>query len=164
MDIQFATGTSSLGNVLVAATPAGLCAILLGDDPKSLVDDLTFRFRNARIVPAAQSFNATVTAVLALVETPRLGLDLPLDMRGTEFQHRVWTALQSIPSGQTVSYAQLAQRMGAPTASRAVAAACAANPLAIAIPCHRVVRGDGRLSGYRWGVARKKALLDREKP
>lgn len=160
--IHYAFGSCSLGQVLVAGTPKGLCAILLGDDPDTLLDDLRVRFGRASLAPATPAFAATVASVVALIETPTRGHDLPLDIRGTAFQQRVWQALRAIPPGRTASYAEIAGRIGAPTASRAVAQACGANPLAVAIPCHRVVRGSGELSGYRWGVERKRDLLRRE--
>lgn len=160
--IRFAIGECSLGSVLVAATDKGICAILLGDDPEELVRDLQDRFDRAELVGADPAFEATVGKVLALVEQPNLGLDLPLDVRGTAFQQRVWQALRDIPAGETAGYAQIAQAIGQPKAVRAVAQACGANNIAVAIPCHRVVRTDGALSGYRWGVERKRALLDRE--
>ncbi len=160
--IRFAIGQCSLGAILVAATDVGLCAILIGDDPDVLARDLQDRFAHAELRGADAQFEATVAQVVGLVEAPALGLDLPLDVRGTAFQQRVWEALRQIPAGQTTSYAELAARIGLPTGARAVAGACAANALAVAIPCHRVVRNDGALSGYRWGVERKQALLERE--
>jgi AraC family transcriptional regulator of adaptative response/methylated-DNA-[protein]-cysteine methyltransferase len=160
--IRFAVAGCTLGALLVAATGKGICAILLGDEPEPLVRDLQDRFPNAELVGAEPGFERTVAQVVAFVEAPRIGLDLPLDVRGTAFQQRVWQALRQIPAGQTVSYAELAERLGMPKAARAVAGACAANPVAIAIPCHRVVRIGGALSGYRWGVERKRALLDLE--
>jgi len=160
--IRFAVGQCSLGAVLAAATDKGVCAILLGDDPDALVRDLQDRFPRAELLGGDAGFEAVVAGVVGLVEAPKLGLDLPLDVRGTAFQQRVWAALQAIPAGETRSYAQVAAAMGAPKAHRAVALACAGNALAVAIPCHRVVRSDGGLSGYRWGVERKRALLDRE--
>lgn len=160
--IRFAVGQCSLGAILAAATPKGVCAILMGDDPDALVRDLQDRFPRAELVGGDAEFEATMARVVALVERPAAGLDLPLDVRGTAFQQRVWTALGQIQAGRTASYAQIAETIGAPRAVRAVAQACAANALAIAIPCHRVVRDDGALSGYRWGVERKRALLDRE--
>jgi AraC family transcriptional regulator of adaptative response/methylated-DNA-[protein]-cysteine methyltransferase len=160
--IRFAVGACSLGAILVAATGKGICAILIGDDPGQLVRDLEDRFPRADLVGAEPEFERTVAQVVGLVEAPRIGLDLPLDVRGTAFQQRVWEALRRIPAGQTVSYAELAERVGLPLGARAVAGACAANPVAVAIPCHRVVRNDGALSGYRWGVERKRALLERE--
>ncbi len=161
-DIRFALGECSLGAILVACSDRGVCAILLGDDAEALLIDLQRRFPRARLHPGDARFELQVAAVVGFVEQPALGLELPLDIRGTAFQQRVWQALRGIPAGSTVSYAQLAQRIGAPRAARAVAAACAANPLAVAIPCHRVVRRDGGLSGYRWGVERKRRLLELE--
>jgi len=160
--IHFAVGQCSLGAILVAATERGVCAILLGDDPAALVDDLQARFAEAELVGADAAFERLVADVVGLVEAPRLGLDLPLDVRGTVFQERVWQALRQIPAGQTASYADVARSIGSPGAVRAVAHACAQNPVAVAIPCHRVVRSDGALSGYRWGVERKRTLLERE--
>jgi AraC family transcriptional regulator of adaptative response/methylated-DNA-[protein]-cysteine methyltransferase len=162
LEIRFAIGQCSLGSILVAATERGVCAILLGDDPEELAHDLERRFPRARLVGGDAGFEQLVAQVVGVVEQPGLGLELPLDVRGTAFQQRVWQALRAIPVGQTVSYTQLASAIGAPKAVRAVARACAANALAVAIPCHRVVRTDGSLSGYRWGVERKRALLDRE--
>lgn len=162
--IRFAVGECSLGAILVAASPRGVCAIFLGDSPDALVHDLEDRFPRAQLVGADSVFERWVATVVGFVEAPQLGLDLPLDIRGTVFQQRVWQALRQTRSGETLSYAELAKRIGAPSAARAVAQACAANPLAVAIPCHRVVRNDGGLSGYRWGVARKRALLERERP
>jgi AraC family transcriptional regulator of adaptative response/methylated-DNA-[protein]-cysteine methyltransferase len=147
---------------LVASSTKGVAAILLGDDPDKLVRSLQDRFPKARLVGADRDYEALVARVVGFVEAPRIGLDLPLDVRGTAFQQRVWQALQEIPVGATVSYSAIARRIGAPKAVRAVAGACAANNLAIAIPCHRVVRMDGSLSGYAWGVERKRVLLDRE--
>jgi AraC family transcriptional regulator of adaptative response/methylated-DNA-[protein]-cysteine methyltransferase len=134
----------------------------LGDDPEALVRDLEDRFPNARLIGADADFEEHVSRVVGFVEEPRIGLDLPLDVRGSAFQERVWQALQEIPAGATASYAEIARRIGSPSAVRAVAQACGANAIAVAIPCHRVVRSDGALSGYRWGVERKRALLDRE--
>lgn len=161
--IRFAIGDSSLGAILVASSVTGVVAILLGDDPDALVRDLQDRFARATLIGADPDYERVVARVVAFVEAPRLGLDLPLDMRGTAFQQRVWQALQEVGCGRTVSYADLAARLGAPEAARAVAGACAANPIALAIPCHRVVRRDGALSGYAWGVERKRAILAREK-
>ncbi|HEU0277431.1 MAG TPA: bifunctional DNA-binding transcriptional regulator/O6-methylguanine-DNA methyltransferase Ada [Rhodanobacteraceae bacterium] len=161
-EIRFAVGQCSLGAILVAATAKGICGISFGDDPQALVDELQERFPRARLVGGDPAFEQRVARVVGFVETPRLGLDLPLDIRGTAFQQRVWQALRAIPVGATASYSEVAMRLGAPQSARAVAAACAANPLAVAIPCHRVVRRDGGLSGYRWGVERKRALLARE--
>ena len=160
--IRFATGACSLGSILVAATDKGVAAITFGDDPQVLVEDLQDRFRGADLVGGDTEFENLVARVVGFVESPRMGLDLPLDIRGTAFQERVWRALREIPAGQTQSYADIARRIGSPKAVRAVAGACAANALAVAIPCHRVVRTGGDLSGYRWGIERKQALLDRE--
>lgn len=160
--LRFAIGECSLGMILVAASTQGVCAILIGDDPDPLVRDLQDRFPRAALISGDADFERTVATVVRFVESPVLGLDLPLDIRGTAFQQRVWQALQQIPVGQTASYTEIARRIDAPKAVRAVAGACAANALAVAIPCHRAVRNDGRLSGYRWGVERKRALLDRE--
>src|SRR5471030_932075 len=148
--IRFAIGACSLG------------AILLGDDADALARDLQDRFPQAQLIGAEPAYEQVVARVVGLVEAPGIGLDLPLDVRGTAFQQRVWQVLRDIPAGRTVSYAELAALAGSPNGARAVAGACAANPLAVAIPCHRVVRNDGALSGYRWGVERKAALLDRE--
>lgn len=161
-DIRFAVGQCSLGAVLVASSARGVCAILLGDDPDTLARDLQDRFPKANLIGGDAAFESLVAQVVGLVEAPARGLSLPLDVRGTAFQQRVWQALGEIPAGSTASYADVAQRIGIPAAARAVAQACGANALAIAIPCHRVVRNDGALSGYRWGVERKRALLDRE--
>ena len=160
--IRFAVGACSLGAILVAATARGVCAIALGDEPDALVHDLEDRFPLAEIVGGDPEFEALVARVVGFVEAPSLGLDLPLDIRGTTFQQRVWRALRDVRPGETATYGEIAERIGAPGAARAVARACASNPLAVAIPCHRVVRTGGGLSGYRWGVERKRALLDRE--
>ena len=161
-DIAFAVGECSLGSILVARSERGVCAIFIGDDPDRLARDLQDRFPHARLVGSDPAFDQLVAQVVGFVEAPNLGLDLPLDVRGTAFQQRVWQAMGAIPAGTTMSYTELARRIGAPRSVRAVAAACAANLLAVAIPCHRVVRHDGALSGYRWGVERKRALLERE--
>jgi len=161
--IRFAVGECSLGSVLVAATEKGVCSILLGDDAASLVRDLQDRFPTATLVGGDQRFERLVAGVIGLIEAPGRGHDLPLDVRGTAFQQRVWQALVRIPAGSTATYTEIARRLGAPRAARAVARACASNPVAVAIPCHRVVRTDGSLSGYRWGIARKRALLERER-
>lgn len=161
-EIRFAIGECSLGAILVAAGSRGVCAIFLGDDPEQLARDLQDRFPQASLVGGDADFEYHVARVVAFVEAPGLGLDLPLDIRGTVFQQRVWQALQEIPVGTTVSYAEIAARIGQPKSTRAVARACAANVLAVAIPCHRVIKKDGDLSGYRWGVERKAALLERE--
>jgi AraC family transcriptional regulator of adaptative response/methylated-DNA-[protein]-cysteine methyltransferase len=162
MQIRFAIGECSLGSILVAATERGVCAILLGDDPEELAHDLERRFPRSQLIGADAGFERLVAQVVGLVEKPRVGVELPLDIRGTAFQQRVWQALREIPAGETTSYSELASSIGAPKAVRAVAQACAANALAVAIPCHRVVRTDGNLSGYRWGVERKRTLLARE--
>lgn len=161
--IHFAVGECSLGSILVARSQRGVCAILLGDDPAELVRQLEDKFPQADLIGGDADFEGLVARVVGLVEAPQLGLDLPLDIRGTAFQERVWRALRDIPVGQTVSYAELARRIGAPGSARAVAQACGANALAVAIPCHRVVRSDGALSGYRWGIERKRVLLERER-
>ncbi|MEP6607559.1 MAG: bifunctional DNA-binding transcriptional regulator/O6-methylguanine-DNA methyltransferase Ada [Burkholderiaceae bacterium] len=160
--IRFAIGECSLGSILVAASDVGVCAILLGDDPDELARDLQDRFPRARLIGADAGFEQLVAKVVGLVEAPALGLALPLDVRGTAFQQRVWQTLREIPVGTTTSYSDIASRIGAPNAVRAVGAAVAANPLAVAIPCHRVIRNDGSLSGYRWGVERKRVLIERE--
>jgi AraC family transcriptional regulator of adaptative response/methylated-DNA-[protein]-cysteine methyltransferase len=161
--IRFAVGECSLGSILVAATARGVCAIQFGDDPEALVRDLQDRFPKAQLVGADPEFEQLVARVVGLVESPRQAPDLPLDVRGTAFQQRVWQALRAIPAGSTASYAEIARGIGAPRAVRAVAQACAANAIAVAIPCHRVVRTDGARSGYRWGIERRRALLDRER-
>jgi AraC family transcriptional regulator, regulatory protein of adaptative response / methylated-DNA-[protein]-cysteine methyltransferase len=161
-EIRFAVGQCSLGAILVARSERGVCAILIGDDPDALARDLQDRFPRAALIGGDAAFEGWVATVVGFVETPALGLDLPLDIRGTAFQQRVWRALREIPPGSTASYADIARAIGAPKAVRAVAQACGANALAVAIPCHRVVRTDGALSGYRWGVERKRALLERE--
>ena len=160
--MHFAVGACSLGAILVAASARGVCAILLGDDPDALVRDLQDRFPKAQLIGGDQDFEHLIARVIGFVEAPAIGLDLPLDVRGTAFQRRVWQALRAIPSGATASYTDIAERIGIPRAVRAVAQACASNTLAVAIPCHRVVRKDGALAGYRWGVERKRALLERE--
>jgi AraC family transcriptional regulator of adaptative response/methylated-DNA-[protein]-cysteine methyltransferase len=160
--IFYATGACALGAILVARSGAGLCALLLGDDPEPLSRDLSARFPEARLLPPDPATSALLARAIALVESPQPSAELTLDARGTRFQQRVWAALRSIPPGETASYQQIAARIGAPTAVRAVAQACAANPVAVLIPCHRVVRSDGSLSGYRWGIERKRALLDLE--
>ena len=162
MEIHFALGECSLGTILVAASEKGICAISLGSDPEQLLHEFQNRFANASLIPGGEDFAAWVASVVSFVETPGVGLSLPLDIRGTAFQQRVWQALTEIPPGTTLSYTELAERIGSPKAVRAVARACATNTIALAIPCHRVVRSDGALSGYRWGVERKRALLERE--
>jgi AraC family transcriptional regulator of adaptative response/methylated-DNA-[protein]-cysteine methyltransferase len=160
--IHFAIAECSLGSILVAKSERGVCAVLIGDDPLQLVRDLQDQFPKANLIGDDGNYEDMVAKVIGLIETPSVGLDLPLDIRGTAFQQRVWKALQQIPAGSTASYADIAKSIGMPKAVRAVAQACGANSLAVAIPCHRVIRNDGALSGYRWGVERKRALLDRE--
>jgi len=161
-EIRFAVGECSLGSILVAQSQRGICAILLGDDPDALARDLQDRFPQANLIGGDAAFEELVAKVVGFVEQPGRGLDLPLDVRGTAFQQRVWQALREIPAGATASYTDIAERIGSPKSVRAVAQACAANAIAVAIPCHRVVKQDGALSGYRWGVERKKALLEKE--
>jgi AraC family transcriptional regulator of adaptative response/methylated-DNA-[protein]-cysteine methyltransferase len=161
--IRFAVGECSLGSILVAATEKGVCAILLGRDPDALVRQLQDRFVKAELIGGDAEFEKLVAKVIGFVEQPRLGLELPLDVQGTAFQQRVWRALRDIGVGNTASYGDIAARIGQPKSTRAVARACAANMIAVAIPCHRVIRTDGGLSGYRWGVQRKRALLERER-
>lgn len=160
--IRFAVGECSLGAILVAATEKGVCAIEFGDDPDALVRSLQDRFANARLIGGDAEFEQLVAKVVGFVEAPAQGLDLPLDIRGTAFQQRVWTAIRAVPAGATASYSEIAARIGEPKAVRSVAQACASNAIAVAIPCHRIVRRDGSPSGYRWGVERKRALLERE--
>lgn len=160
--IRFAVGECSLGSILVAQSDRGICAILMGDDPDALVRDLQDTFPKAELIGGDTGFEDLVAKVVGFVEAPSIGLDLPLDVRGTAFQERVWQALREVPPGSTTSYTEIAARIGAPKAVRAVAQACAANHIAVAIPCHRVIRRDGNTSGYRWGVERKLALLERE--
>lgn len=161
--IRFAVGECSLGSILVAATDVGVCSILLGEDPERLTEELETRFPKAELVGGDAEFENWVARVIAFVENPRHGLDLPLDIRGTAFQERVWQVLRQIPVGSQTTYQEIAERIGSPRAIRAVASACAANTLAVVIPCHRVVRKHGGLAGYRWGVERKNALLERER-
>ena len=158
-DIRFAVAQCALGAILVARSDKGVVAISLGDDPEALTRELQDRFPKANLIGGDAEFEKLVAQVIGFVEAPQAGLDLPLDIRGTAFQQRVWQALRAIPAGETLSYAEVAERIGQPDAVRAVAGACAANTLAVVIPCHRVVRTDGTLSGYRWGVERKRALL-----
>jgi AraC family transcriptional regulator, regulatory protein of adaptative response / methylated-DNA-[protein]-cysteine methyltransferase len=160
--IRFAAGECSLGSILVAATDKGVCAIEFGDDPDALVRGLQDRFPKARLIGGDDAFERLVAKVVGFVEAPAQGLDLPLDIRGTAFQQRVWQAIRDIPLGSTASYAEIARRIDRPKAVRAVAQACASNAIALGIPCHRIVRTDGTPSGYRWGVERKRALLKRE--
>lgn len=159
--LRTAVGPCSLGTVIVATTDRGICSILLADHESEARALLAERFARATLEPSPH-LAQTLAAVVRLIDDPSSGHDLPLDVRGTAFQELVWRALRAIPPGQTRTYAELARAVGKERAARAVAAACAANPLAIAIPCHRVIRGDGSLAGYRWGVDRKRALLDRE--
>jgi AraC family transcriptional regulator of adaptative response/methylated-DNA-[protein]-cysteine methyltransferase len=161
-DIRFATGKSSLGSILVARSKHGVCAILIGDDPRELAHDLRRRFPQARPADDDAVFEQLIAKLVGFVEAPGRGFDLPLDIRGTVFQQRVWETLRDIPPGETASYTEIAERVGAPRSVRAVAQACGANPLAVAVPCHRVVAKHGSVSGYRWGVERKRALLERE--
>jgi AraC family transcriptional regulator of adaptative response/methylated-DNA-[protein]-cysteine methyltransferase len=162
-EIRFAVGECTLGAILVASSKKGIAAILLGNDPDKLVRNLQDRFPKAKLVGADKGYEALVARVVGFVEAPGHNLELPLDIRGTAFQQKVWRALREIPVGKTATYTEIAHKIGAPRAIRAVASACAANKIAVAIPCHRVVRSDGTLSGYAWGVERKRGLLDREK-
>ena len=162
MAVWFAIGRCSLGDILVAESPRGICAILLGDSPQALIESLQDHFPHAQLLGNDADFEYRVATVVGFVDQPAAELSLPLDIRGTAFQQRVWHALRTIPPGETLSYSQVAERIGSPKAVRAVAGACAANLLAVAIPCHRVVKNDGNISGYRWGVARKKSLLEKE--
>lgn len=162
-DIKFAIAKTTLGDLLVASSATGVAAILLGDDAETLLRQLQDLFPKARLLGAEKDYEAVVAQVVGFIEAPKIGLHLPLDIRGTAFQRRVWQALRDIPFGQTWSYTAIAEYIGMPRATRAVAKACAANKLAIAIPCHRVIRRDGALSGYAWGVDRKEIILDREK-
>jgi len=161
--IRFAVGPCSLGAILVARGARGISAILLGDDGDRVRHELRERFPGADLLEGGQDAERLVAQVARFIEDPAAGLDLPpLDVQGTVFQQRVWGALREIPVGSTASYAEIAERIGAPGASRAVAQACGANRLAVAIPCHRVIASDGDLAGYRWGIERKQALLERE--
>jgi len=162
LEIKFSTGECWLGQVLVATSDKGVCFLALGDESEPLLIDLQSRFPKARFVRGDAAFETLVARAVRCVEAPARDFELPLDVHGTAFQRRVWSALREVPTGETVSYAQIAARIGEPKAARAVAAACAANKIALAIPRHRVLRSDGSLSGYRWGVERKRALLDRE--
>ncbi|KPW56942.1 ADA regulatory protein / Methylated-DNA--protein-cysteine methyltransferase [Pseudomonas caricapapayae] len=163
VDIRFALGESSLGSILVARSTKGICAISLGDDPNVLVERFQDQYPNANLIGGDEAFEQLVAEVVGFVESPAIGLALPLDIRGTVFQERVWQALRDIPAGSTATYTDIATRLGMPSAVRAVANACGANKLAVAIPCHRVLRSDGSLSGYRWGVERKRKLLELER-
>ncbi|HEY1613823.1 MAG TPA: methylated-DNA--[protein]-cysteine S-methyltransferase [Rhizomicrobium sp.] len=161
-EIRFATARSELGTILVARSPAGVCAILVGDEAKALKRDLAAEFGDARLVRDDRGLNADLDRILTFIENPAKGLDLPLDIQGTPFQRRVWTALLGVRVGYKITYAALASRIGEPRAVRAVANACAANAIALAIPCHRVVRSDGALAGYRWGMERKQFMIEKE--
>ena len=160
--IRFAVGECSLGSILVAATEQGICSISLGDDPAALVRELQARFSMTQLTDSDQDLKPMMDKVAGFVEAPWRGLDLPLDVRGTSFQQRVWQALREIPAGSTASYGEIAERIGVPEKAYDVGQACASNVIAVAIPCHRAVRKNGALAGYRWGVARKRALLERE--
>jgi AraC family transcriptional regulator, regulatory protein of adaptative response / methylated-DNA-[protein]-cysteine methyltransferase len=161
-DIFFAIGKASLGSILVAQSNKGICSILIGENPEALIRDLQDQFPKANLIGDEAGYQELVAKVVGLIEQPGTSLDLPLDVRGTAFQQRVWNALRQIPPGTTATYTQIAKKIGMPKAVRAVAQACGANALAVAIPCHRVIKNDGSLSGYRWGVDRKRALLERE--
>jgi AraC family transcriptional regulator of adaptative response/methylated-DNA-[protein]-cysteine methyltransferase len=161
--ILFAIGECTLGSVLVASSRNGVCAMLLGDTPEQVLDDLTSRFPQAELIGNDPEYDRLIGVVIQFVDDPKYGFNLPLDIQGTAFQERVWQALRDIPIGTTTSYSEIAEKIGAPKSSRAVAQACGANNIAVAIPCHRVVRSDGGLAGYRWGVARKQAILTMER-
>jgi len=161
-ELRFTTARSTLGAILIACSPKGVAAILLGDDPASLIENLQARFPKASLIAGDTAYDSLITRVVGFADSPGLGLDLPLDIRGTAFQQRVWQALQQIPLGQTASYAEIARQIGAPKAVRAVASACAANNIGLAIPCHRVIRSNGAISNYAWGTGRKRELLKRE--
>jgi AraC family transcriptional regulator of adaptative response/methylated-DNA-[protein]-cysteine methyltransferase len=162
-EINFALGQTTLGSILVASSKKGVVAILLGDDPDKFLRELQDRFPKAKLIGADKEYEKLVAHVVGFIEAPNQGLNLPLDIRGTAFQQRVWRVLQGIPAGKTVSYAEIAKKIGSPKLVRAVAGACAANNIAVTIPCHRVVRTDGSLSGYAWGIDRKRQLIDRER-
>lgn len=153
---------SSIGSILIASSGKGVCCITLGDHPELLLGDLHHRFMNAELVRDDETLKGLIPQVVGFVKSPQLGLDLPLDVRGTPFQQRVWQALRKIPCGSTASYADIARMIGSPSSIRAVAGACAANPISLAIPCHRILRSDGHISGYRWGIERKRILLAME--
>ncbi|WP_083781423.1 methylated-DNA--[protein]-cysteine S-methyltransferase [Nitrosococcus watsonii] len=161
-EIHFAIGECSLGAILIAQSNRGICAIFMDDDPEKLARDLKELFPHAILISGDAPFEQFIAKIVAFVEAPGISLNLPLDIRGTAFQQRVWQALRTIPAGSTVSYTDIAKRIGALKSVRAVARACAANTLAVAIPCHRVVRSNGSLAGYRWGLERKRALLEKE--
>ncbi|SQC91170.1 Regulatory protein of adaptative response [Cedecea neteri] len=160
--VQFVVGTCQLGEFLVAESERGICAILLGENAETLIVELETEFPSSHLTPGDEAFASRVAQVISFIESPTAEFSLPLDIRGTAFQQQVWQALRAVPPGSTVSYSELAERIGKPAAVRAVAGACAANTLAVAIPCHRVIRSDGGLSGYRWGVERKRQLLENE--
>jgi AraC family transcriptional regulator of adaptative response/methylated-DNA-[protein]-cysteine methyltransferase len=162
-EIRWSTAATPLGELIVAATPQGICMIEFDDGETTAEARVGARFPKAAVTRADAELAAYVAAVASFVELPARGLDLPLDIQGTAFQRRVWQALQAIPAGETASYGEIARRLGQPTAVRAVARACASNGIALAIPCHRVIGSDGALSGYRWGVDRKRDLLERER-
>ncbi|MBN1250243.1 MAG: bifunctional DNA-binding transcriptional regulator/O6-methylguanine-DNA methyltransferase Ada [Anaerolineae bacterium] len=162
LSIRYALAQSYLGWVLVAATEQGICRIDFGNTPEALVGRLRADFPRADLQTDSPGFDTVVHEVLALLEAPDRGLSLPLDIQGTAFQRRVWSVLQQIPAGATASYSEIAAKIGSPKGARAVAQACASNRLAVAVPCHRVVRSDGGLGGYRWGLERKRAILERE--
>ena len=161
--ILFAIGECSLGSVLVASSAKGVCAMLLGDTPETVLDELRGRFPKADLIGNDPDYETLIAQVIRFADDPKYGFNLPLDIQGTAFQERVWEALRNIPVGTTASYSEIAKKIGAPKSLRAVAQACGANNIAVAIPCHRVVRSDGGLSGYRWGVERKSAILDVER-
>jgi AraC family transcriptional regulator of adaptative response/methylated-DNA-[protein]-cysteine methyltransferase len=160
--ISYATGECALGRVLVARSVKGVCAILIGADHDELEVDLAVRFPQARLVASEAAVHDDLAKVIRFADKPAEGLDLTLDMRGTPFQRRVWEKLRAIPAGRTVTYMELARWVGPLTSARAVAGACAANSIALAVPCHRVVRSDGDLAGYRWGIERKRELIQKE--
>jgi len=161
--IRFAVSECSLGSVLVAMSGKGVCAISLGENREALLRDLQDQFPKAELIGGDKNFERTVARIIGFIEAPNIGLDLPLEIRGTAFQQKVWRALREIPPGSTVSYTEIASRLGVPKSVRAVSRACASNRIAVAIPCHRVVRHNGNLAGYRWGIERKRTLLQREK-
>jgi AraC family transcriptional regulator, regulatory protein of adaptative response / methylated-DNA-[protein]-cysteine methyltransferase len=161
--IDFSTAECVLGRVLVARSEQGLCAILLGDDAEELERDLRARFPHDDLQKSTTELAPLLTDVRIFLEAPRKGLDTPLDLRGSELEQRVWNALREIPSGTTQTYSDVARRLGVAATAKEVGEACAANPLAVAVPCHRVLRKDGTLGGYRWGLRRKRALLERER-
>lgn len=162
-DIMLAIGECYLGSFLVAQTDKGICDVSLGNNPEKLIYEIQDRFKYANFIAGDKSFEDTVAKVVGLIENPKNNIDLPLDIIGTLFQQKVWQVLKNIPVGTTVSYQQLAEMVGSPKAVRAVASACARNNIAILIPCHRVVRTNGNLGGYRWGIEVKKQLLQQEK-